>query len=164
MCSLMIIILILSYSLVSGVPIKSSVCNVTYDVEDPQTIQIAMLDVIRCQSQHNDENFKVLLAMLNQTLNNQQLHKSESWLDYILNSIIVILGFSIFVFLLKQLMQYILYRSVMESDRIGELYLIYRRLSLQWFRTDRSPRNLEELRSDMAPPLICRCCKRPMEV
>ncbi len=90
MCNLMIIILILSYSLVSSVPIRSSVCNVTYDVEDPQTIQIAMLDVIRCQSQHNDENFKVLLAMLNQTLNNQQLHKSESWLNYILNSIIVL--------------------------------------------------------------------------
>ena len=164
MYGLMIIILILSYSLVSGAPIRSSVCNATYDVEDPQTIQIAMLDIIKCQSQHNDGNFKVLLAMLNQTLINQQLHKSESWSDYILNSVIVILGFSTFVFLLKQLMQYILYRSIMESDRIGELYLVYRHLSLQWFRTDWSPRNLEELRSDMAPPLICRCCKRPMEV
>ena len=164
MYDLMIIILILSYSLVSGAPIKSSVCNVTYDVEDPQTIQIAMLDTIKCQSQHNDENFKVLLAMFNQTLVNQQLHKSESWSDYILNSVMVILGFSTFVFLLKQFMQYILYRSIMESDRIGELYLVYRHLSLQWFHTDRSPRNLEELRSDITPPLICRCCKLPMEV
>lgn len=159
-----VFILILSLAFVISAPIKSSVCNVTYDAEDPQTIQIAMLKVIECQSQQNDENLKIMLAMLNQTLNNYHSIESVSWSSYILNSCVVILGFSTFIFFLKQLIQYVLYKSIMESDRIGELYLIYRRLSLQWFRTDRSPRNLEELRSDMAPPLLCRCCKKPMEV
>lgn len=154
----------MSLTLTLSAPIKSSVCNVTYDVEDPQTIQIAMFNVIKCQSQQNDQNFKIMLAMLNQTFVDHSHIKSESWYDYIINSVIVILGFSTFVFFLKQLIQFILFKSVMENDRIGELYLIYRRLSLQWFRTDRSPRNLEELRSDMAPPLLCRCCKKPVEV
>lgn len=164
MYDLIIFILMMSFTLVFSAPIRSSVCNVTYDVEDPQTIQIAMLDVIKCQSQRNDQNFKIMLAMLNQTLFDHNHVKSESWYDYIINSAIVILGFSTFVFFLKQLIQFILFKSVMENDRIGELYLIYRRLSLQWFRTDRSPHNLEELRSDMTPPLLCRCCKRPAEV
>lgn len=153
-----VMFIILYLIMASALNVNASACNSTYDREDPTTIQLAMLDVIKCQTTSMDQNFKLMLKMMNDTRVNQS--SETSFGSRIIEYGIFGLTLTILIFLLKQSLRYSVFLVVQHSDDVAKAYLTYLQVKSKWFRVGRSPQTLEELRSDVAPPIICRCCHR----
>lgn len=144
--------------------LMADVCKPTYEREDPTSIQLALIDIIKCQSKDSNRNFELLLNMMNKTLQRQVDVTANSNEQTLLSKMFEYLLFGIFfsisLFLIKQLFNYGIFLMVQNHDGVAEIYLAFSFPRSKWFRAGRSPLNIEGLRSDMAPPILCRCCHK----
>lgn len=133
----------------SALPLCPNVTTV--DEGDPQSIKLAQLQYVQCQT--------VMLSEIRKTLDGLQVD-GRTWQtantvsEYLLTSFLSILSF----WTLCQIAAALKYTVIQTSDRVVRLILIGHRL-MRFQLSDPTDQDVQDYRSQLSPPLIICCCK-----
>lgn len=153
------------------------VCNQTpFDQGDPESIQVAQLNAIRCQITVLERNHAASINAI-QNVHNETQRSFSKILDTILKlkprtSILSIIGYCVIsivsMYLLKSLSAVLWYSLVQRSDRLAEYLMLLSNLRARWWNSA-SPvySTVDHYRDSFPVPILlviircCRCSKQP---
>lgn len=171
----LLVITIIVITVIAQVPMCN---NITYDVGDPESIQLAQLEALRCLSTANTEQFKNLLASIermhadtisvqNNTIDAIKQARKPTSLGSILGYIILSLIFS---YLFCSIMKLIWFLIVQKVDCIAEILWACQNARHQWWNSATpSFDTLDAYRRSRPIPLLlvviccCRCKPSPVD-
>lgn len=155
-------------------------CNLTpIDQGDPNSIQLAQLDMIRCQTMILEQNHRTSMNTVRQVHNDSLFvqNKILETLTSIVNNkkfnFVEMIGWIIcsllFVTFVKMIGAVAWYITVQKSDRIAELLILLSNLKARWwnsalpvYESIEHYRSLQPIPTLLVVVYCCRCYKQPI--
>lgn len=146
------------FAIFAIVALCTSICNHTaIDLSDPISLQLAQLDAIKCQIEVAKQQHTETLAAIS------GIRKAMKQPTNIYDVLLYILSSCVFMLVLQQAVQTILFYLRLQNDTFAKLMIYGNRcMSLRFSNlTEPTPRDIEEYRKQLSPPFsayLCLCC------